>query len=113
MPAALSMRTFAGAGILTLPGVVGQLRMPNSPWSPLVMLLAFLPSLGTLAAVWFLLQFLRHHIVPILFPPPAEAPAAPPDGGKLLYAAFASLVAAIALDALMALGSILYRAVAA
>ena len=108
--AALSVRFFMGAGILTLPGVLGQLQAQNSPWSPLLMLLAFLPSAGTLAAVWFLLQFLRYHIVPVLFPPAAEEAA--PDGGKLLYAAFASIVAALVLEAIEALGSIIYRAVA-
>jgi hypothetical protein len=106
----------------------------NSPWSPLLMLVTLLPSLGTVASVWFLLQFLRHHILPILFPPPAPAaarteaftltgasagaesapaPSSPsvPDGGNLLYAAFASIVVALALEAFEALFSIVYRAV--
>jgi hypothetical protein len=81
---------------------------------------------------------LRHHILPILFPPPAPAaapaaarteaftltgasagaesapvPSSPsvPDGGNLLYAAFASIVVALALEAFEALFSIVYRAV--
>jgi len=115
--AALSVRFFAGAGILTLPGIMGNFGGRNSPWSPLLMLLAFLPSLGTLASVWFLLEFLRYHILPILFPraPTPTAPAPPADeesdGAKLLFGAFASILAAMVLEAIEALGSIVYRAI--
>jgi hypothetical protein len=69
--------------------------------------------LGPLAAVWFLLQSLRYHILPILFPPPGEyVPEAAPNGANLLFSAFASIVAAIALEVLETLGSIVYRAIA-
>jgi hypothetical protein len=138
--AAFSLKYFATNGMLTLPNLTGILGTPrSSPWSPLAMLLAFLPSLGALASVYFLLQFLRHHIVPILFPPaaPAREPqpetqgftlagepiveytAAPvarvtlvPDGGQLLYRAFAAVVIAMAVEAAEVLLSNGYRAVA-
>src|ERR1035438_6067704 len=74
--AALSVRYFAISSILTLPnlaGFAGNAR--NNPWSSLVLLWAFLPSLGTLVSVYFLLGFLRHHILPILFPGPTAIPA--------------------------------------
>jgi hypothetical protein len=136
--AALSVRYFAISGILTLPnltGFAGNAR--NNPWSPLVLLWTFLPSLGTLVSVYFLLGFLRHHILPILFPEPpaAAAPAresesftltgastgdhtvAPvtqeiPDGAQLLYRAFAAVVIGMALEAVEVLFSIIYRVVA-
>src|ERR1019366_7449284 len=72
--AALSVRLVSSAGILTFQGSASPIPgNRNSPWSPLLMLVTFLPSLGTVASVWFLLQFLRHHILPILFPPPTPA----------------------------------------
>ncbi|MEI9975609.1 MAG: hypothetical protein WDO73_28230 [Ignavibacteriota bacterium] len=97
-----------------------------------------LPSFGPLAAVSFLLQFLRYHLLPILFPttlptpsapaPPAEtftltgasagaenapAPVAAsvPEGGHLLVNALAAIMIAMVLEAVGALLSILYRAV--
>ena len=132
---AVSVRLLSTAGILTFQGFASPISgNRNSPWSPLLMLVTFLPSLGRVASVWFLLQFLRHHILPILFPPPTPAtarteaftligapagaesappPSSPsvPDGGNLLYAAFASIVVALALEAFEALFSIVYRAV--
>jgi len=136
--AALSVRTLSNTSILAFQSMAGAIGGPrNNPWTPLVMFWAFVPSLGTLAAVYFLLQFLRHHILPILFPPTtpaapvpaetstltgasAEAVSAPaveaqpvPNGANLLYGAFASIVLALALEALGVLGSIVYRAVAA
>jgi hypothetical protein len=77
------------------------------------------PPLATLVSVWYLLQFLRHHILPILFPPPppSEQPAevyvepdAPPDGARLLYGAFAAMVVAMALEVAITLASLIYRA---
>jgi len=136
--AALSIRYFPTGNFLALPGIAGSIgRMRNNPWEPFLALLAFIPSLGTLAAVYFLLQFLRHHILPILFPaPPARAAepaqesqnftltgapagsAAPapvakavPDGARLLFNALAAVVIAMALEAVEALFSIVYRAV--
>lgn len=84
-------------------------------------LMVVIPSLAILASVWCLLLFLRHHIVPILFPasPPSESsndpdvvPVGVPDGPMLLYRAFAAVVIAIAADLVIALSSILYRATA-
>jgi len=51
-------------------------------------------------SVWYLLLFLRHHILPILFPAPpsTEPPISVPDGATLLYRAFAAVVIAIAAD---------------
>jgi hypothetical protein len=136
--AALSVRTLNNTSILAFQSVAGAFGGPrNNLWTPLVMFWAFVPSLGTLAAVYFLLQFLRYHLLPILFPPPAAAALAPtesftltgasaeavsepaeeaqtvPNGANLLYGAFASIVLALALEALGVLGSIVYRAVAA
>jgi hypothetical protein len=131
--AALSMRAFTGASILTFQAFQNGPR--NSPWSALVMLWTFVPSLGTLAAVYFLLQFLRYHLLPILFPAPPGAEAgqesedftltgAPagngahevlavsvPDGGQLLLNAFAAVAIGMALEAVGVLVSIVYRAV--
>ena len=134
--AALSVRVLNNSSILTFQGITGAMAgmggMRN-PWTPLVMLWAFVPSLGTLAAVYFLLQFLRYHILPILFPPSAVpaveaaqdftltgAPAgtsdpspvaeAVPDGGQLLLNAFAAIVIGMLLEALGVIGSIVYRA---
>jgi hypothetical protein len=104
----------------SMAGAIGGPR--NNLWTPLAVFWAFVPSPGTLAAVYFLLQLLRHNILPILFPPPAQTeafvePTAPaqtvPNGANLLYGAFASIVAALALEAVGVLDSIVYRAIAA
>jgi hypothetical protein len=81
-------------------------------------LAAVVPSLATLVSVWYLLLFLKNHIIPILFPaPPSTEPSSgadvPPDvpgGPMLLYRAFAAVVIAIAADLVIALSSIIYRA---
>jgi hypothetical protein len=135
--AALSVRTLGTTSILAFQGLAGAMGGPRiNLWTPLLMFWAFVPSLGTLAAVYFLLQFLRYHLLPILFPPPpvaapaqtesftltgasaetasaAAAEEAVPNGANLLYAAFASIVVALALEAVGALASIVYRAIAA
>ena len=131
--AALSVRAINNSSIMMYQGITGTMAGMRSPWTPLVMLWAFVPSLGTLAAVYFLLQFLRYHILPILFPPSAVpaveaaqdftltgAPAgtsdpspvaeAVPDGGQLLLNAFAAIVIGMLLEALGVIGSIVYRA---
>jgi hypothetical protein len=139
--AALSVRFMNNAGFLTFQTFQGVIGYPvggprNSPWAPLVMLWTFIPSLGPLAAVYFLLQFLRHHLLPILFPAPPAPPApdpesenfaltgapaeniAPalvvkpiPDGAQLLFNAFAAILIAMALEAVGVLVLIVYRAV--
>lgn len=81
---------------------------------------AIVPSTCTLAAVWYLLLFLRHHIVPILFPPSshegetegATLSVSRSDGGRLLWHAFALMVLAVAADIAIALLSFASRAVA-
>ena len=83
-------------------------------------LTAIVPSTCTLVAVWYLLLFLRHHIVPILFPPSSHEEATEAaalsvsrsDGGRLLWHAFAAVVLALAADIAIALLSFIYRAVA-
>ena len=109
--AALSVRVLNNSSILTFQGITGSMGGMRSPWTPLVMLWAFVPSLGTLAAVYFLLQFLRYHVLPILFPPPEPPARAVPDGGQLLLNAFAALTIGMALEAIGVVGSIVYRAV--
>jgi hypothetical protein len=78
-----------------------------------------LPSAATLVSVWYLLQFLRHHILPILFAaPPSPEPGLytddelgpPPDGARLLYRAFGAVVIAMASELATALIAIFYRA---
>jgi hypothetical protein len=131
--AALSVRVLNNSSILTFQGITGSMGGMRSPWTPLVMLWAFVPSLGTLAAVYFLLQFLRYHLLPILFPPatvpaveptqdftltgapagtsePAPTAEAVPDGGQLLLNAFAAIAIGMLLEALGVVGSIVYRA---
>jgi hypothetical protein len=134
--AALSVRAINNSSIMMYQGITGTMAGMRSPWTPLVMLWAFVPSLGTLAAVYFLLQFLRYHILPTLFPPstpPAVEPApesqdftltgapagtsepapiveAVPDGGQLLLNAFAAIAIGMFLEALGVVGSIVYRA---
>ena len=67
--AALSLRYFAVGNILQLPALSGFATSPRAThWSIFWGLLAFVPSLGTLASVYYLFQFLRYHILPILFP---------------------------------------------
>jgi hypothetical protein len=77
-----------------------------------------LPSAAALVSVWFLLQFLRHHVLPILFAaPPSPEPGLdtgdelgpPPDGARLLYRAFGAVVIAMASEFAMALIAIFYR----
>ena len=77
-----------------------------------------LPSAATLVSVWYLLQFLRHHILPILFAtPPSPEPGLytddelgpPPDGARLLYRAFGAVVIAMASELATALIAIFYR----
>jgi hypothetical protein len=76
------------------------------------------PAVATAASVWYLFEFLRHHILPILFPPPpptempAEVysePADPPDGAALLTRAFACVLIAMAVEVAIALASVIYR----
>lgn len=72
--AALSVRTLGNISILAFQGMAGAMGGPRiNRWALLLMFWAFIPPLGTLAAVYFLLQFLRHHILPILFPTPLVA----------------------------------------
>jgi hypothetical protein len=130
--AALSMRFFNNAGLLTVQGLAGSIgSIRNSPWAALLMLRTFIQSLGTLAAVYYLLQFLRYHILPILFPPPqapvpaqtagsfpltgdsagpARAVGAVPNGANLLSGALGSIVGAMTREAVEMLSSIIYRA---
>ena len=98
-----------------------QLNAPFAYYFGLV--IAALAPTATLVAVYYLLQFLRWHLLPILFPPPpeqaapqsaaasftftgtavvdmAEAPLAPakPEGAYLLYRAFLAVLAGMAAE---------------
>lgn len=139
--AAFSVRSMNGlVQVSSLLGF-GRNQPIQFPAVPMV-LFALIQTGATLFSVYCLLQFLRYHLLPILFPPaPAAAAeaytltgssadgpsgdeastveAAPaeaiPDGGVLLYRAFAAVVIGIAADvaadvggALMTLGRSLF-----
>ncbi len=120
--AALSVRAVSNLGVMqtyALGNYGGRLQMGGSLFFYSVAVLV--PSIGTLASVWYLLLFLRHHIVPILFPEWSSAegasdvdtiPPAPPDGGRLLYRAFGAVVFAMASEVVIALMFMIYRAAA-
>ncbi len=84
-------------------------------------LMAVAPWVATLVSVWYLFLFLRHHVLPILFPatPPTEPGVyadtgigEPPDGARLLARAFAAVLASMALEIAMVLLAFIYRALA-
>ena len=139
--AAFSVRSISGLlQVSSLLNYSGNPRI-QYPAAPMIVF-ALIQTGATLFSVYCLLQFLRYHVLPILFPPaPAAAAeaytltgssaagppgaeastveAAPaeavPDGGVLLYRAFAAVVIALAADvaagvggALMSLGRSLF-----
>jgi hypothetical protein len=118
--AALSTRSFSGVTFAasSLANIGAHSQLASSLL--FLSLTAIVPSTCTLVALWYLLLFLRHHIVPILFPPSSdeEAPEAAAlsvsqsDGGRLLWLAFAAVVFALGADVAIALLSLIYRAVA-
>jgi hypothetical protein len=136
--AALSMRSFAGVTAVQFAGL--PVPRGGSAASTSVPLLAFAylaSPLATVAALYYLLQFLRHHLLPILFPKPAArsesftltgAPAAGgaagpessvavvsdsvPDGAQLLFRAFVAIVIGVAAEPAVLLAALLYRAIA-
>jgi hypothetical protein len=86
-----------------------------------VALAVVVPQLASVISVWYLLLFLRHHILPTLFPSaPTREPgiytdeelAVPPDGAQLLYRAFCAVVIAVAAECSIAFLSFVYRVVA-
>lgn len=115
--AALSMRSLATAGVLQMNAfnVYGGHSQTNASFI-FLWLVTIAPAIATLVSVCYLLLFLRHHILPILFPPPpAEpfldiAPDATPDGARLLYRAFAAVVVAMGLEIAISVASIIFRA---
>jgi hypothetical protein len=117
--AALSMRSLATAGVLQMNAfnVYGGHSQTNASFI-FLWLVTIAPAIATLVSVCYLLLFLRHHILPILFPPPpAEpfldiAPDTIPDGARLLYRAFAAVVVAMGLEIAISLASIIFRALA-
>ena len=127
--AALSVRSVNALNMVVLPLLNARGVPPFPPFSSaersaapeyfFFSLGVLLPSAATLASVWYLLQFLRHHILPILFAaPPSPEPGLytddelgpPPDGARLLYRAFGAVVIAMASELATALIAIFYRA---
>jgi hypothetical protein len=120
--AALSMRTMGA--VLQIFTVNMQFNGRNGFGFPTgFMLLGLLPSTAEVFALYYLLQFLRHHLLPILFPRHAAtdpgftltgAPAGAvvlaepqedtgiPDGASILFRAFAATVIAVGLEVAMA-----------
>ncbi len=117
--AALSMRSLATGSILQMNAFNAYGAHAHDAAAFAFLALATVaPAIATLVSVCYLLLFLRHHILPILFPPPpAEpfldiAPDAIPDGARLLYRAFAAVVVAMGLEIAISLASIIFRALA-
>ena len=78
--AAFSVRSLSGGGIIQLSAITsfgGNLRANSS--SAVLTLLVLIPSVCTLVSVYCLLEFLRYHILPILFPETPAAPEPVPD----------------------------------
>jgi hypothetical protein len=115
--AALSTRGFSGVSFALSSLANSGVRSELTSSLLFLSLVAIVPSACTLVAVWYLLLFLRHHIVPVLFPPSsheeateADAPSVSwSDGGRLLWHAFAAVVLALAADLAVALLSFIYR----
>ena len=117
--AALSIRSLGLGGYLQLNPFNGYgAHSGVTAWLVFLLLANIAPAIATLVSVWYLLLFLRHHILPILFPePPAEpspdiAPDPTPDGAQLLYRAFAAVVVSLGLEIAIALSSVIFRALA-
>ncbi len=114
--AALATRSISGA-TLTATAVSFNTRPPFGFALLLLSLAAIVSSVCTLAAVYNLLLFLRHHIVPILFPlasheeatEAAALPASSSNGGRLLWHAFAAVVLAVAAEVAIGVFSFIYR----
>jgi hypothetical protein len=131
--AAFSVRSASGliqvSNMLTFGGNQ-RIQYPAVPMVAFVLI----QTGASLFSVYCLLQFLRYHVLPILFPPaPAAAAeaytltgtpeagpsgdeastgeaapaAAVPDGGALLYRAFAAVVIAVAADVAAGVGGAL------
>jgi hypothetical protein len=115
----LSVRSVAGFGVIQFNAATAFGGRPQQAASFLFLSLAVvIPSAAILVSVWYLLLFLRYHILPILFPAPASTepngadipPVNVPGGATLLYRAFGAVVIALAADLAIALSSIIYRA---
>ncbi len=115
--AALSAR-FVGVASLQYSSLISPGR-PQIAVSFFFFTIAFIvPAAATLVSVWYLLLFLKHHVVPILFPPtpPTEpgvyadtAIGPPPDGARLLVRAFAAVVVVIASEVATGIIALIYR----
>jgi hypothetical protein len=111
--AALSTRSVASLVIMQLNNFSGYGAHSRLAASFFFRSLAVIvPSAAVVVSVWYLLLFLRHYILPILFPAPpsTEPPVNVPDGATLLYRAFAAVVIAIAADLAIAISSAIYGA---
>lgn len=125
--AALSVRSVNALNMVQLPLLNARGAPPFPPFPSSALSAApahfffslgvLLPSAATLVSVWYLFQFLRHHILPILFAAPASPEPGlytddelgpPPDGARLLYRAFGAVVIAIASELATALITIFY-----
>jgi hypothetical protein len=119
---AVSLRAFPPSFSVTANMNLGLINRQVPLANYLAMLLALLSPAATLVAVYYLLQFLKWHLLPILFPSVPEVPGPPPtesftftgtpvvgameaspaptapDGPYLLYRSFAALLAGLAAE---------------
>ena len=124
--AALSFRALASGSVLQLSAfnTYGAHSQISAAFAFLT-LATVAPAIATLVSVCYLLLFLRHHILPILFPAAPTSPTAPtpepvpesytaaaPDGAQLLYRAFAAVVVAMALEIAIGLSAAIFHALA-
>jgi hypothetical protein len=73
-------------------------------------LLSFMSPAAALVSVYYLLRFLRGHVLPVLFPLSGAHDDA--DGARLLYLAFANVVLGLAVQVSVRLLTIVFDAAA-
>jgi hypothetical protein len=92
---------FSGRAFLSGTFAVTQFTLRVNTVSSVLAVVALAHAVATVVAVWYLLVFLRHHIVPVMFPDSTvtgpEGTVAP-DGGVLLCRAFGAVVVGIAAE---------------
>jgi len=95
--AALSTRSVTTLSMMQINQFTNFPGQPRLAYAFVFLSLAtIVPTVATLASVWFLLLFLKRHILPILFPAPEPCDdTSGADGPQLLYRAFAAMVLAM------------------